>query len=403
MVKEYFKIAIKNLRTRPLRSWLTILGIVIGIFLIMSLLSLSEGLKQTVLKHLNTIGKDILMIIPGNINDMMTSILGGMKLTDDELKAIEKSEGVEAVIPMVYKGEVMRYQGESKSVIIYGIDIRKSLKILQEDLGFTLSEGNWPVAGKKEIAVGSLVPKDIFPELKTGTEAKIGGMQFEIVGILKSRGSRQDDSMVFMGLDLYEQVTGEKKGAPEAVAKVKSGFSPAIVAKNIENNLLEVSKRRLGDTAPSFSVLTNEEVSAIVGNIMGVIQVAVVGFASIAIIVGGIGIMNTMYTSVHERTREIGILKAVGAKNSTITLIFLIESGVIGLIGGVGGVIGAFLLSKLIEFSTRNSSIYFLKSTISPSLIIFGLAFSFLIGCLSGFLPARGASKLKPVDALRYE
>ena len=403
MVKEYFKIAIKNLRTRPLRSWLTILGIVIGIFLIMSLLSLSEGLKQTVLKHLNTIGKDILMIIPGNINDMMTTMLGGMKLTDDELKAIEKSEGVEAVVPMVYKGEVMRYQGESKSVIIYGVDIRKSLKILQEDLGFALSEGSWPVAGKREIAVGSLVPKDIFPEIKTRTEAKIGGMQFEIVGILKSRGSRQDDSMVFMGLDLYEQVTGEKKGAPEAVAKVKSGFSPAIVAKNIENNLLEVSKRRLGDTAPSFSVLTNEEVSAIVGNIMGVIQVAVVGFASIAIIVGGIGIMNTMYTSVHERTREIGILKAVGAKNSTITLIFLIESGVIGLIGGAGGVIGAFLLSKLIEFSTRNSSIYFLKSTISPSLLLFGLAFSFLIGCLSGFLPARGASKLKPVDALRYE
>ena len=403
MVKEYFKMAIKNLRTRPLRSWLTILGIIIGIFLIMSLLSLSEGLKQTVLKHLNTIGKDILMIIPGKITDIMTTLLGGMKLTDDELKAIEKSEGVEAVIPMVYKGEIMRYQGESKSVIIYGIDIKKSLKILQEDLGFSLSNGRWPVAGKREIAVGSLVPKDIFPDLRTETEAKIGGIQFEIVGILKSRGSRQDDSMVFMGLDLYEQVTGEKKGAPEAVAKVKNGFSPVEVAKNIENNLLEVSKKRAGDTEPSFSVLTNEEISGIVGNIMGVIQVAVVGFASIAIIVGGIGIMNTMYTSVHERTREIGILKAIGAKNSTIIVIFLIESGIIGLIGGIGGVILGLALSKLVEFSTRNSSIYFLKAVVSPSLIIFGLLFSFFIGCLSGFLPARGAAKLKPVDALRYE
>jgi putative ABC transport system permease protein len=403
MIKEYFKIAIKNLRTRPLRSWLTILSIVIGIFLIMSMLSLSEGLKQTVLKHLNTIGKDILMIIPGNINDMMTTLMGGMKLTDDELKAIEKSEGVEAVVPMVYKGEIMKYLGESKNVIIYGIDIKKSLKILQEDLGFSLSDGRWPVVGKREIAVGSLVPKDIFPGLKIGTQAKIGGMQLEIVGILKSRGSRQDDSMIFIGQDLYEQITGEKKGAPEAVAKVKSGFSPAEVANNIEHNLLEVSKRRAGDTEPSFSVLTNEEVSGIVNNIMGVIQIAVVGFASIAIIVGGIGIMNTMYTSVHERTREIGILKAVGARNSTITAIFLIESGVIGLVGGTGGVILGLGLSKLIEFSTRNSSIYFLRSSISLSLVIFGLAFSFLVGCLSGFLPARGASKLKPVDALRYE
>ena len=207
-------------------------------------------------------------------------------------------------------------------------------------------------------------------------------MQLEIVGILKSRGSRQDDSMVFIGLDLYEQITGEKKGAPEAVAKVKSGFSPIEVANNIKNNLLEVSKRGSGDKESSFSVLTNEEVSGIVSNIMGVIQIAVVGFASIAIIVGGIGIMNTMYTSVRERTREIGILKAVGARNSTITAIFLIESGVIGLVGGMGGVILGLGLSKLIEFSTRNSSIYFLKSSISPFLVIFGLAFSFLIGCL---------------------
>jgi putative ABC transport system permease protein len=304
---------------------------------------------------------------------------------------------------MVYKGEIMKYQGESKSVIIFGIDIKKSLKILQEDLGFSLSTGDWPIAGKREIAIGSLVPKDIFPGLKVGTQARIGGIQLEIVGILKSRGSRQDDSMVFIGQDLFEQITGEKKGAPEAVAKVKNGFSPVEVANNIEHNLLEVSKRRAGDAAPSFSVLTNEEVSGIVGNIMGVIQVAVVGFASIAIIVGGIGIMNTMYTSVHERTREIGILKAVGAKNSTITIIFLIESGIIGLLGGAGGVVLGLGLSKIIEFSTRNSSIYFLKSSISPSLVIFGLAFSFFIGCLSGFLPARGASKLKPVDALRYE
>jgi putative ABC transport system permease protein len=403
MIREYFKIAIKNLRTRPLRSWLTILGIVIGIFLIMSLLSLSEGLKQTVLKHLNTIGKDILMIIPGNITDLMTTILGGMKLSEDDLKAIEKAEGVEAVIPMVYKGEIMKYQGDSKTVIISGIDLKKSLKILQEDLGFSLATGEWPVAGKREIAVGSLVPKDIFPELKAGTEAKIGGIKFEIVGILKSRGSKQDDSMILMGLDIFEQITGERKGAPEAVAKVKSGFSPTEVAKNIEKNLLETSKRKVGETAPSFSVLTNEEVSGIVGNVMGVIQVAVVGFASIAIIVGGIGIMNTMYTSVRERTREIGILKAVGAKNSTITAIFLIESGIIGLIGGTGGVVLGLALSKLIEFSTRNSSIYFLKASISLSLVIFGLAFSFFLGCLSGFLPARGASKLKPVDALRYE
>jgi len=403
MVEEYIKIAIKNLRTRPLRSWLTILGIVMGIFLIMSLLSLSEGLKQTVLKHLNMIGKDIIMVLPGDVTNMITNIIGGMKLSEDDLKVIEKTKGVEAIVPMVYKGEVMKYQGDSKTIILVGIDLKKSLKIFQEDLGFALANGNWPISGKREIMVGSLVPKDIFPGLKVGTQTKIGGMQFEIVGILKSRGSKQDDSMIFLDLDIFKEIIGETKGAPEAIVKVKNGFSPTEVAKNIKDNLLETSKRRVGKSTPSFSVLTNEELSGIVESIMGVIQVAVVGFASIAIIVGGIGIMNTMYTSVHERTREIGILKAVGAKNSTITIIFLIESGIIGLIGGIGGVVLGLGLSKLIEFYTQANPVFHLKASVSPALFIFGLTFSFLVGCLSGFLPAKGAAKLKPVDALRYE
>jgi len=403
MLEEYFKMAIKNLRTRPLRSWLTILGIVMGIFLVMSMISLSEGLKQTVLTHLSAMGKDIILVIPGDISNILTSLIGGVNLTDDDLKAIEKTKGVEAVIPNVYKGEVMKYQGTSKNVILVGIDWRNYLKIYQEDLGFSLSEGDWPVGGRREIVVGSLVPQNVFPGLKIGTQAKIGGIQFEIVGILKSRGSRQDDSMVAIDLDIFREITGETKGAPEAAVKVENGFSPVEVAKNIKNNLTEISKRRIGETTPSFSVLTNEEVSGIVGNIMGVVQVAVVGFASIAIIVGGIGIMNTMYTSIRERTREIGILKAVGAKNSTITIIFLIESGIIGLVGGAGGVVLGLGLSKLIEFYTRSSASFYLKASISAGLVIFGLIFSFLVGCLSGFLPARSAAKLKPVDALRYE
>ena len=126
-------------------------------------------------------------------------------------------------------------------------------------------------------------------------------------------------------------------------------------------------------------------------------------FASIAVIVGGIGIMNTMYTSVRERTKEIGILKAVGAKRSTITLIFLIESGLIGLVGGMGGMVFGLGLAKLIEAIGQVHPLFYIKASLSPSIIIFGMGFSFLIGCLSGFLPARNAANLKPVDALRYE
>lgn len=402
-IKEYFKIAVKNLRVRRLRSWLTILGIVIGVFLIMSLLSLSEGLKTTVLKQLGMIGKDIVIVMPGDITDIMTTFVGGVELSEEDIGAIEKTKGVKAVVPIIYKGKVVNYQRESKTVILYGIDWKNSLKIYQEDLGFSLAEGRWPLPGKREIIVGSIVPEDIFPGLKIDTRAKIAGKQFEVVGILKSLGNKQDDSMVGLDLNIFREITGERKGALQALAKVESEFLVEEVADDIKQSLIETRKRKRGEDQVSFSVLTNEKVTGIVGGIMGVIQLVVFGFASIAIIVGGIGIMNTMYTSVRERTREIGILKALGAKNSAITSIFLIESCIIGLIGGAGGIIFGLGLAKLVELFAKVNLVFQLQAHISLSLVAFGLSFSFLIGCLSGFFPARKAASLRPVEALRYE
>jgi len=404
MLTEYLKIAIKNLRTRQLRSWLTILGIVIGVFLIMSLLSLSQGLKSTVLNQLRAVGTDIVMIIPGNISDIMTTMMGGMELTEEDLNTIRKTPGVEAVLPNVYKAEIMRYQGGSKTVILAGMDIRNALDIYQKDIGMKIAEGRWPVAGRKEVVAGSLVPTDVFPGLKINTQTTIKGRQFEIVGILKSRGSKQDDSMIGVDMNIYQEITGERKGAPQAIAKIASGYSVDQVAKNIKANLEEGAKRRAGQQGESsYSVLTSEAMSGLVGNIMGIIQMVVFAFGSIAVLVGGIGIMNTMYTSVRERTKEIGILKAVGAKNSTIVMIFLMESGIIGLIGGLGGMIPGLGLAKLIQAFGQVHPILYIEASITPGIILFGLLFSFGVGCLSGYFPARSAAKLKPVDALRYE
>lgn len=402
MFKEYIKIAIKSLRTRPVRSWLTMIGVVIGVFLIMSLLSLSEGIKTAVMQQLRMMGKDLIMIFPGEINNMATMMAGGMELSEDDIEAIEKTEGVDAVVPTNYKGEVLRYGGETKTVFLGGVPW-KELDILKSDMGWDLSEGRWPISGKREIFVGYLVPKDVFPKMKVGTQAIIKGKQFEIVGVLKSLGNKQDDSQVYVDLDIFREITGERKGAAFVLAKVKPGFSTDKVVENIKASLDETRKKKRGEDLPSFSVLSSEKITSIVGNIMGLIQAAIIGFASIAIIVGGIGIMNTMYTSVHERIREIGIMKAVGAKNKTITTIFLIESGFFGLFGGLGGIILGLGLAKMVELYFRINPVFLLKASITPQLILFGLAFSFLVGCISGYLPARSASKLKPVDALRYE
>ncbi len=405
MLQEYLKIAVKNLRTRKLRSWLTILGIVIGVFLIMSLLSLSQGLQNTVLQQLKAVGTDIVMIVPGSMGDIMTTLMGGVELSEEDLNVVKKTPGVQVVIPNVYKGEIVKYQNESKTAILTGMDIRNALNVYVEDIGMKIAEGRWPVPGKREVVVGSLVPTDVFPDMKINTTINVKGKQFEIVGILKSRGSKQDDSMLGIDLDIYRSITGERQGAPQAIAKIAAGYSVDQVAKNIKANLETQAKKRAGQQGESaYSVLTSDAMSGIVGNIMGIIQVVVFAFGSIAVLVGGIGIMNTMYTSVRERTREIGILKAVGAKNSTIVLIFLMESGIIGLVGGLGGMIPGLGLAKLIQMIGQVHPIFYIEASITPGIIIFGLLFSFGVGCLSGFFPARSAAKLKPVEALRrYE
>jgi putative ABC transport system permease protein len=403
MLKEYFKIAIKNLKTRPLRSWLTILGIVIGVFLVTSLLSLSEGIKGAILKQLKTLGGEALLIHPGETTDIKNVFLGKVEFKKEEIEAIKRVEGVEKVMSLLWKGVNVRYEGEKKIVLLYGIFWQENLELLREKMGWSLKEGRWPIVGKNEVVVGNLVKEDIFPKIKTNTEIIIKGKKFKVVGILKSTGDKIDDGAIMVDLKFYREITGDKNWGPLAIAIVKAGFGPEEVAEKIKSQLKKMGKRKRGEERPSFSVITSEKASGIVGNIMAIMQFVVFSFSSIAILVGAIGIMNTMYTSVRERTREIGLLKAIGAKNSTISLIFLIESGLIGLVGGFLGTILGLALAKAIEIYLQFHPFFYLKAFISPLMIIFVLTFSFLIGCLSGFFPARQAAKLKPIQALRYE
>lgn len=405
-LKEYFKIAIKSLRARRLRSWLTIVGVVIGIFLIVSLMSLSEGLKGAVMQQLRMMGKDLITIMPGDISNIMTSFVGGQELTDDDMRTIRRTEGVSFAVAINYTSAVMRYNNEKKTVMVYGNDWKTALDVYKNDLGWSLNSGTWPTPGKNEIIVGSIVAKEIFPGIKiNGSEAVIKGRSFKIVGILNSVGSKQDDSMVGMDLNIFRNITGERTGAKMAFAKVKTGYSPDKVVEDLKRNLNESRKRMAGqkESDSSYTVLSSEKIASIVGNVMGLIEAVIIGFASIAIVVGGIGIMNTMYTSVKERVKEIGIMKAIGAKNSTINTIFLIESGIFGTIGGLGGTLLGFIFAKTIEIYFQFHPFLYMKASVTPSLFIFSLAFSFLVGCISGFLPARSASKMNPVDALRYE
>jgi len=403
MIKEFIKIAVKSLRTRPIRSWLTMVGVVIGVFLIVSLMSLSEGIKGAMMQQLKMMGNDLIMVFPGEMTDIATMMSGGLELSEDDIKAVKKAEGVETIVPMNYKGEAVRHEGRVKTILINGVSWEDGMDILQNDFGWSIKEGRWPTIGKKELVVGSAVQTDVFLGLEVGDEVVVNGRKFIATGVLNSLGNKQDDSTITLDLDLFKDITGERKGAKMILARVKPGYDVDEVVENIKEELTETRKRVRGADSPSFSVLSSEKVAGIVSSILGMIQIAIIGFASIAIIVGGIGIMNTMYMSVHERIREIGIMKAVGAKNRTITTIFLIESGFFGLFGGLGGMVLGLGLAKAVEFAVKATGNFYLQASITPQLILFSLAFSFLVGCIAGYLPSRSAAKMNPVEALRYE
>ncbi len=402
-VKEYFYLAWRNLRTRSLRSWLTILGIVIGVFLIVSLLSLSEGIKDNITQQLQALGGEIIFVMPGDMSDMsgmMGMYMGAARLEKADIDAIKRTPGVDTVLVMSYASMVMRYSEESKNVIVIGQPWDEGIEILERFQGWSLAQGRWPVSGRREIIIGHHVASKMFGEkVRINEEITLKGRRFTVVGSLNSLGNRTDDSAIYLDMPLYQDLTGEPRGtAHMAFVQIKEGVSLERVAEDLRINLQETRKRRIGTDEADFSVVTSDTMEELAGNILAVIQIAIIAFASIAIVVGGIGITNTMFTSVKERTREIGIMKAVGAKNSAVLSMFLIEAGIIGIVGGIGGTILGTIASLIVEHYARD---IMFSTSITFGLIAFSLSFSFLIGCLAGFFPARKAAKLKPVEALR--
>jgi putative ABC transport system permease protein len=403
-IKEYFKIAVRNLKMRSLRSWLTVFGIVIGVFLVISLLSLSEGIKETVGRQLMSLGGNMIFVMPGSEDNPMSGVMfGGDKLEKQDMAAIENTDGVKKIIPASYQAINVKYGEENKSLVVEGFPLIESMDVMQKFQGWSLSAGRWPDAGSKEVVVGIKLGQDLFKTaVKPGDVFNIKGKKFEVAGVLNSLGSKTDDSSVFMDIGFFQDLVGQQRGTAQMVmVQVQEGVDTNVVAQKIKDSLRRVQRRAYGSDSLNFAVITSEKVQDIAGGVMAVIQFAVLAFASIAIIVGGIGIMNTMYTSVRERTREIGIMKAIGATNEAVMAIFLFEAGIIGLAGGIGGTVLGLGVAWIVQAYGQVHPMFYFTASFSPWIVMFGLVFSISVGCIAGILPARAAAKLRPIDALR--
>jgi putative ABC transport system permease protein len=215
-------------------------------------------------------------------------------------------------------------------------------------------------------------------------------------------GNPEDDKNIYIPMKGAQELFDIKDEYITAIVKVKPNYETEKVAEDIEDALRK--DRGLDEGEEDFQVQSLEQMMEATGIVLDAVQWVVIGIALISLFVGGIGIMNTMYTSVLERTQEVGVMKAVGARNTDILLLFLIESGTIGMVGGGVGCLIGIAISKGFEYiAVSQFDIVLIKASITPELILGALAFSFLIGSISGGLPARQAAQLKPVDALRYE
>lgn len=404
MKKDYFILAFGNLKHRGLRSWLTILGVFIGIAAVVALITMGNGLREAITGQFSTLSIDKLIIQNAETGMGPPGSTAIKKLNEHDIKVIKQVNDVDEVIPRLLR--IIKIEFNKNIVFEYLMSIPNDVKqaevfynsanLKTENGRLLKSEDSGKVLIGANIAKGENFEK----EINIGNKIIIQGKSFEVVGILKIASSFEINEAIFMNEKDMKDLLNIKDEYDLIVVQIFDSKNAETVAEKIKESLRKDRKEKIGEE--DFSVQTPLQAISSVNTILNIINLIVAGIAAISLLIGGVGIANTMYTSVLERTKEIGTMKAVGAKNKEILYIFVIESGLLGLIGGIIGAclgIGLAFSISAIANSVIGTEIFAVQ--LSYSLIFGSIAFAFSIGLISGLMPAIQASKLKPVDALR--
>ncbi len=403
MYKESFLMAWASLVANKLRSLLTMLGIIIGVAAVIALVSIGNGVKQDIENSISSLGSNLLVVLPGAPRTPgARPSQGSMKsLKISDYEAIAKLEGVKAASPMTNGSYVVIYQNKNWTTSVAGVNSN-----FQDVNNWTMTSGRFfsdkNVQNRERVAVvGQTVVKNLFAdEDPVGKEIRVKNIPFRVIGVLKSKGNGtmgndQDDTVLIPYTTSMERVEGiDYLRRVYVVAKDDEGIDR--LQADIEN-LLRVRHNIKDTNLDDFNIQNMKSIMETVAQTTGTFTLFLGAVAAISLVVGGIGIMNIMLVSVTERTREIGVRKALGATYSVIVTQFLIEAVVISLIGGFIGIAFGIGASKVIGMVSGMSTI------VSVPTIIMSFAFSMAIGLIFGIYPARKAAKLNPIDALHYE
>ncbi|MCU0679933.1 MAG: ABC transporter permease [Planctomycetes bacterium] len=411
-IQQSILISTKALRANKARSFLTMLGIIIGVGAVILIMSLGAGAQSLILDQVKTLGSNTISITPGKSekNEPPTFVMGVVitTLTYDDLKAIRnKIKNIVGASAYVQSNGTLSWQDNAYDTTINGT----TASYLQVE-GGNLANGRFFTVDEEEnlakVAVlGSTAKKELFGESDAlGQKFKIGKQVFEVIGIMESRGK-----VAFQDYD--DQIIIPIRSAQKLIAGINY-LNYIRVRVNSSDNINEVISeitslirdqhdiRNQNGQDDDFTVRDAAQAIDMLKSITDALRYFLAAMAALSLLVGGIGIMNIMLISVNERTREIGLRKAVGARNKNISFQFLFEAITLTLIGGLIGIIFGILLSFLASVIINYLG-YNWSFKISFSAIILGISVSAIIGLIFGWYPARRASKLSPVNALSYE
>ena len=406
---ENIRVALRALVSNKLRSGLTMLGIIIGVGSVVALMALGTGATSDITSQVEGIGSNLLTVQAGRLQfgpGNQSRAQAFLYYSDFELLAANL-EKVVSVVPVYQSNLTVTYGKETLSVSVSGAthDFAQARAYTVADGRFiTITDNNHAA---RVVVLGSQTATDLFASLNPiGRTIKIGNVNFEVVGVLESKGGSgfgSQDELVIVPIETgYQKLFGANAVANSKLrvnnisVSVETTDDVDAVTVQIERLLRRAHKLKLTDEL-DFSVQSQTDILSTLGTITTTLTAFLGAIAGISLLVGGIGVMNIMLVSVHERTREIGLRKAVGAKQTNILLQFLVEAIVLSLIGGTLGIGLGMSVSSLVTLSGLITS----RVTVESILMAFG--FSAAVGIFFGLYPAWRASRLRPIDALRYE